>query len=377
MEGGVLTKTTLMANGYAGGFTAGMLQAGLDVTTSLFEDEFGLATSEANNRGVKHVVGVGNWRAALGDAKFDVVAGCPACVPWSNIGRSLYHGKESWRTDPRLNHTLRLVALGAELRPLVWVTESVPNFWRRGAAADLAKYWNDLGYSTTLVKLDAKFLGVPQQRRRVFLVAHRVAFAPKFPRFDGIVPVGMALEGEDRADPIDAMDPPHPDFVEHLLPRVAPGQHLLGNAPADYAGRRPRFMEHRLLWDHVSGTVAGINVYYHPFEHRHLRWREVAAVCGYPQDWIMTANSPWLAIAELARAVMPPVGRWLGDQVVAALERGEDHGAVTNYVVQHWATSQKLKDLRITHVEGTWDEPIENGDPTWVVEGVTRVANEI
>src|SRR6266705_6127449 len=67
------------------------------------------------------------------------------------------------------------------------------------------------------------------------------------------------------------------------------------------------------------GAFTG-NTMYHPTEPRALGIEEAKAICGYPPEFRLAepASIGWWAL--LARAVMPPVGRWLARSVLETIE---------------------------------------------------------
>lgn len=109
------------------------------------------------------------------------VAGVP-CQPFSLAGKRL--GAE----DPRdlWPHALRLVAAR---RPPIVVFENVPGLlsWQHGAyLRSIESRLRGIGYTVTRTVLDAADYGVPQRRRRVFLLCRRTApggepIAPPWP----------------------------------------------------------------------------------------------------------------------------------------------------------------------------------------------------
>lgn len=73
-----------------------------------------------------------------------------------------------------------------ELKPLLLVLENVPdilNYGGRNLASEIASHLRDLGYRVNLALLNAANYGVPQNRRRVYLVACReeLNWQPGFP----------------------------------------------------------------------------------------------------------------------------------------------------------------------------------------------------
>lgn len=105
----------------------------------------------------------------------DLLVGGTPCQSFSVAGKRL--GLD----DPRGNLTLEFVALAGRLRPRWVVWENVP-----GVLSDddgrtfgtVLGLLGQLGYGLAYRVLDAQFFGVPQRRRRVFVVGHLGAWQP-------------------------------------------------------------------------------------------------------------------------------------------------------------------------------------------------------
>jgi DNA (cytosine-5)-methyltransferase 1 len=108
---------------------------------------------------------------------FALVAGGPPCQPFS-IG-----GKRLAADDPRNGIPQFLRALG-ELRPKAFIMENVAGMAARARQAYLLAVMGQmehLGYSTTWRVLEAADYGVPQKRRRLFIVGTTTSTRFSFP----------------------------------------------------------------------------------------------------------------------------------------------------------------------------------------------------
>jgi DNA (cytosine-5)-methyltransferase 1 len=77
--------------------------------------------------------------------------------------------------DPRGNLTLTFLGILARYNPRWFVWENVPGVLSSNGGRDFAGFLRglqELGYSCAYRVLDAQYFGVPQRRRRVFLVGH-------------------------------------------------------------------------------------------------------------------------------------------------------------------------------------------------------------
>jgi DNA (cytosine-5)-methyltransferase 1 len=99
----------------------------------------------------------------------DLVVGGTPCQSFSVAG--LRKGLE----DPRGNLALTFCAILNKFRPKWFVWENVPGVLSSGGGRDFGSFLGavaELGYGFSYRVLDAQNFGVPQRRRRVFVVGH-------------------------------------------------------------------------------------------------------------------------------------------------------------------------------------------------------------
>lgn len=119
----------------------------------------------------------------------DIICGGTPCQGFSVAG------KRGGLDDPRSGLAIRFVELLAEIRPTWFVWENVPGIFSSAGGRDFASFlgcltgraidvpsrgWKNSGiiegipsaYSVAWRVLDAQYFGVPQRRRRVFVVGH-------------------------------------------------------------------------------------------------------------------------------------------------------------------------------------------------------------
>ena len=114
-------------------------------------------------------------KANYGSIKPDIIVGGSPCQSFSVAG--LRKGMD----DPRGNLALAYLARVAELRPRWVVWENVPGVLSSNGGRDFAAFafaLAGIGYGFCWRILDAQFHGVPQQRRRVFLVGYSGDWRP-------------------------------------------------------------------------------------------------------------------------------------------------------------------------------------------------------
>ena len=107
----------------------------------------------------------------------DLLIGGTPCQSFSVAG--LRKGLE----DPRGNLALEFVRILADKRPRWFVWENVPGVLSSGQGRDFASIisaFEKVGYGVCWRVLDAQFFGVPQRRRRVFVVGYLGDWRPSY-----------------------------------------------------------------------------------------------------------------------------------------------------------------------------------------------------
>lgn len=177
----------------AGGLSLGLEQAGFDVAAAVEYDPVHAATHEFNFPMTKVLcadvsapLAAESLRAAVRegmrahghdievwDGEIDLIAGGPPCQGFSWIGKRLIDDKR----NQLVFHFFRLVS---ELRPRYFVMENVPGMAQGGHASildELIAEFEEAGYrfpdEQKYRTLNASDFGVPQERRRLFLIGTR------------------------------------------------------------------------------------------------------------------------------------------------------------------------------------------------------------
>lgn len=92
----------------------------------------------------------------------DLIMGGPPCQDYSIAGKR--------QLGERANLTIRYAEIVAKVKPRWLVFENVYNIERFGTLPRMKEILHDAGYGLSEKILDASFCGVPQKRRRYFLV---------------------------------------------------------------------------------------------------------------------------------------------------------------------------------------------------------------
>jgi DNA (cytosine-5)-methyltransferase 1 len=110
----------------------------------------------------------------------DVIIGGPPCQAYARVGRAklreIHEHPEAFRRDARGQLYVQYLRYVRELSPLALLLENVPdilNYGGRNLVSEIASHLQELGYRVNLGLLNAANYGVPQNRRRVYLIACR------------------------------------------------------------------------------------------------------------------------------------------------------------------------------------------------------------
>lgn len=158
----------------AGGLSLGLEMAGVSVVAAVEQDKWACATHALN---MPKVPILQQPVAALPRDFFqryrgvDIVAGGPPCQGFSI---SASHRRD--RGDPRNQEVFRFIEAAIKLAPRLILLENVPEITRyalghESLVAVVAKQLQKAGYSSQHWVVDCANFGVPQHRRRFFLIA--------------------------------------------------------------------------------------------------------------------------------------------------------------------------------------------------------------
>ena len=150
-----------------GGFSQGLLDSGYDVKMGVDYDEIILNTYRSNfkHAAVKH--DLHDWKRAVELIKTNVpdcnvIAGSPPCTEFSRAGQQLESEIASL--------TVCFANIVISILPDFFIMENVPDVYHSNSLNEAVKILTEYGYSVTSVVKDARYTGVPQNRRRFFMI---------------------------------------------------------------------------------------------------------------------------------------------------------------------------------------------------------------
>jgi DNA (cytosine-5)-methyltransferase 1 len=339
----------------AGGLSLGLEQAGFKPIFAFDNDPVAVDTYRANvaetaeRIDATHLKGGDIKNAArLRTRRLDLLAGGPPCQGFSLQRRGQ-------REDSRNVLVLRYLDWLTELMPRSFLIENVASITsvRGRAMLDAVRLLAaDLGYRTHLRVINAADYGLPQQRRRAFLVGLDTEAAASFewPQptvTDGKYRTVRDAIGDLPSPPADGC--PHPAFPNHYREARLSRLNVERIKHVPEGGGRLDIPSHlqlkchqgthrhldvygRLSWDKPSGTITARfdsftrGRFGHPEEHRSLTLREGARLQGFP-DWFVLGGNREDGARLVGNAVPPPMAFHVGRAIRSALKASSQFSA--------------------------------------------------
>ena len=187
----------------AGGLSEGLRMAGFECLWANEFDKYAAATfaenfpsAQVNSTDIREL-SPAKVRSSLGlnIGELDLLAGGPPCQGFSTYGK-----RDEF--DPRNQLYRNFFEFIGEFRPKCFVMENVIGLLSMNdgeVIADVLNIAKSLGYEAQVHNVRAENYGVPQKRRRVFVIGARTGGAPKFiePQFEvKVAPSIVDLFGE-------------------------------------------------------------------------------------------------------------------------------------------------------------------------------------
>lgn len=318
-----------------GGLSLGLQQSGVSVVGGIDNDPFCAPIYEANlNTSFIHAdvrnVKLKQLEPLWGESPHRLLAGCAPCQPFSSHRRGISTVKDDrW---PLLREFGRLVR---QSKPDFVTMENVTRLQRSDIFHEFVEQLEKLKYHVAFDVLDLHKLGLPQYRKRLVLVASRLA-PIELPSLESEVTTVedvLAQLPPVAAGQSLASDPMHHTqaLTERNMQRIkasTPGG-TWRDWPADLrlpchkrdSGKFYSSVYGRMTWDAPSPTLTtqffnyGTGRFGHPEQDRALTLREGAILQGFPPTFDFSGQT--VSIANMGRvignAVPPLLGKKIGE----------------------------------------------------------------
>lgn len=305
----------------AGFLSAAIKDAGFKMSLAVERDPIA-ATTYRRNVG-DHVV-VGDIRGIDPQGRCDILAAGPPCQGFSTLNRNRHN-------DERRLLALEVLPWVKACEPKIVLIENVAAFAASDACREIVAELTNLGYEIQSAILDAAEFGVPQHRKRFFLIGSRIG-QPQWPEpCSRRTTVREAWDGLSvEPDGLNAHIAPKPSALAlermQVIPTNGDRRSVVRNAPHlappswFRLGCDVTDVWGRLAWDRPSNTLRTClqnpskGRYIHPESHRVMTLREAARLQTIGDDW-QFAGVP----AQVARQIGNGVPYLLGKQIAGTL----------------------------------------------------------
>jgi DNA (cytosine-5)-methyltransferase 1 len=328
----------------AGGLTRGLLDAGIEVVAGFDCDELCRATYEHNNPDVRFVhsdireIGLQDLTVIGGLRRYaDVLfAGCAPCQPFS-----LQRKGNGPRQDATLLGEFGRVVEAA--LPGYVLIENVPGIARVRGYSTFRRFIRMLdanGYLYVYGVLDAKHYGVPQNRRRLVLLAtrHMRPSLPE-PKYGSRLRPFRTVRQAITHFPVIAAGECHPDVPNHVAASITElNLERLRHTPHDGGDRRSwpkrlrlechkgNYKGHtdvygRMSWGSPAPALTGRchsisnGRYGHPEQDRAISLREAAAIQSFPDGYVFFGSKNHIAM-QIGNAVPVRLAEHIGKHIL-------------------------------------------------------------
>jgi len=351
-----------------GGLSLGFEQAGFDMVAAVDIDPIHCAAHKYNfpktTTICKSVIDITGKeirkRAGIGNREIDVVVGGAPCQGFSMMGKRALDDKR----NQLVYHFVRVVV---ELSPKYFVFENVKGLTlgkHRQFLQEIIEEFQKSGYDvvTEYQVLNAAEYGVPQDRRRLFLMGTKKGNElPTYPTPKGKTTVKEAIGDLPDAELIPELW--ERDWVATKFGRASSYASILRGKkidPTDFSYRRnfdPSLLTSSLLTEHTklskqrftattpgdvepvsrfkrlaldgvcntlrAGTASDRGAFtsprpIHPIYARVITVREAARLHSYP-DWFRFHATKWHGFRQIGNSVPPMLGRAVAGQIMQAL----------------------------------------------------------
>ncbi|MCJ2069324.1 DNA cytosine methyltransferase [Methylobacterium sp. J-030] len=332
----------------AGGLSLGLRDAGLTIAAGIdldpacrypFEHNIG---ASFHGRDIMEVSAT-EVSAMFGEAPIRVLAGCAPCQPFSGYTTKRRESDGRWRL---LLEFLRFVEL---VRPEIITLENVPRLTLLPLWGEFVRALEALGYHVVWKVVDAADFGVPQNRRRVVLLASRL----------GTIEMPKGTEQQHRTvrdevfdrPPVEAGECDRQDRLHRArgltainLERIRIAEphgtwrcwpeHMRVKCHTELTGRTYPSVYGRMAWDKPSPTITtqfygfGNGRFGHPEQDRALTLREGAMLQSFPANFQFVPPGKPIVARTVGRlignAVPPALGRAVGKAIIDHIRSQEN-----------------------------------------------------
>jgi DNA (cytosine-5)-methyltransferase 1 len=338
----------------AGGLDTASFMAGVPVVASTDFDSDCIQTLKENElfgktdiiEGDLHGIGSAVFQAIAKEQKGKkviIIGGAP-CQPFSKAGYWVGNNTRRGINDPRAALVDEYLRVVADVAPDGFVFENVESLLHPTNKSIVDKFLEivaELGYGCQVVRANALEYGVPQKRKRIFILGTKGKFRQDAPRKTHCAPDKVAGTGLKPYVPVGGVisDFVGPEYFEPYevteggtyhddLCQVPPGMNYKA-LTAWYGYENPKFVADKRFWSFLlklsptepSWTItAQPGPWVGPFhwDNRRLRAPEIAAIQTFPKGYKFFGNRRSVQ-KQIGNAVPPLMGKAMVEYVKESL----------------------------------------------------------
>lgn len=328
----------------AGGLTKGLEEAGINVGIGVDIDpacEYPFTTNNNATYLMKSVEDVSgeDFAESFYGAQFTLLAGCAPCQPFST-----YRQGKSDASDKRWNLLQHFARLVKEASPDLVTMENVPRLAQLSIFAEFVSDLRSEGFEVSYSVINCADYGVPQQRRRLVLLASRLGpIAMIEPTLSGkrhitvrkaigaLPPIGAGDVCED--DVLHQACKLSPKNMERIRASRPGGswrdwdERLIADCHKKSSGKTYPSVYGRMCWDETAPTMTtqfygfGNGRFGHPDQDRAISIREGAILQSFPRDYKFVREGMPAYRKRLGRLIGNAVPVKLGEAIGLSIVR--------------------------------------------------------
>ncbi|NIL74881.1 DNA cytosine methyltransferase [Rhodococcus sp. B10] len=326
-----------------GGTSLGFLNAGMKIRGGIDFDADSAGTFRRNFPNSEFIeddirsVSLDRIRELMPDGP-TLFAGCAPCQPFSR------QNKNQSKRDPRRSLLAEFGRIATSLRPELVVVENVPGLQkplRGGPFDEFISNLHKAGYDTNVAILRALEFGVPQERKRLVVVASRIGPA-SLPAATHVLTRKRAKTVRQaigklpalKAGEVDAKDPDHAAMkladINLARIRATPeggdrrdwDSDLVAECHREHSGHTDAYG--RMWWDRPASGLTTRCISYsngrfgHPEQDRAISLREAACLQTFPRSFKFTGTLTSRA-KQVGNAVPPLMAQRIAEALTAPL----------------------------------------------------------
>ncbi len=332
-----------------GGLTHGLIRAGIPVNAGIDIDDSCKEAYEINNNTRFITKDISNLTSSdvlnlYPEGHTKILVGCAPCQPFSAYARR-YKGNDK---DDRWRLLYSFARIIRSIEPEIISMENVPLLTKHEPFTNLLNTLEKMRYKVKFHNVHCESYGIPQNRRRLVLLASRLGDIDLIPPTHGPTDLVTVKQAIGKLDPIESgeiskRDPLHraqrlTDMNKKRLSNSIPGgtwrdwdSDLICPCHAKKSGSSYGSVYGRMSWDAPSPTITtqffnyGSGRFGHPEQLRALSLREGAILQSFPDDYVFTSPTEPILFKNIAthigNAVPVRLGEVIGLSILEHIKR--------------------------------------------------------